>query len=260
MGSDSKTSRLAVLILTKNEEDNIVDCIRSASIADEIVVIDSGSTDRTKELAEGLGAKVVLHPMTEEGFAGQRNFALTQTTAEWVFYLDADERVIKEAILGIQAIVKDNNPAVYQVERKNVVFGQMMHYGGHRPDYPARLFPRTGIQWTGKVHEGVKSDLQRKTLQNILLHYTYQTWSQYFSKFNRYTSLAAQAMFERGKSVSRVDALGHATFTFFRDYFLKAGFLDGFMGLAMSVMATGYTFTKYLKLINLYRLQNRRKR
>lgn len=247
---------LAVLILTRNEEAHIEACIKSASFADEIVVIDSGSTDKTQVIVMSLGAKFVTHPMGDDGFAGQRNFALTQTTADWVFYLDADERIQEEAAREIRGIVSDGNPAAYQVERKNIVFGKMMHHGGHRPDFVYRLYPRTAIRWQGKVHEGIETDLPRKTLNNVLLHYTYTTWKQYFTKFNQYTSLAAQSMFERNKQVGKTGALGHAVFTFIRDYLLRAGFLDGFMGLTMSVMASVYTFVKYLKLINLYRLQD----
>lgn len=248
--------RLAVLILTRNEEAHIEACIKSALFADEIVVIDSGSIDKTQAIAESMGAKFITHPMGEDGFAGQRNFALTQTTADWVFYLDADERIQEEAAREIRRIVSDDNPAVYQVERKNIVFGKMMHHGGHRPDFVYRLYPRTAIHWQGKVHEGIETDLPRKTLHNVLLHYTYTTWKQYFAKFNQYTSLAAQSMFERNKRVGKAGALGHAVFTFIRDYLLRGGFLDGFMGLTMSVMASVYTFVKYLKLINLYRLQD----
>lgn len=249
-------SRLAILILTRNEEAHIEACIKSASFADEIVVIDSGSTDKTQAIAESMGAKFITHPMGDDGFAGQRNFALTQTTADWVFYLDADERIQDEAAREIRRIVSDGNPAAYQVERKNIVFGKMMHHGGHRPDFVYRLYPRTAIHWQGKVHEGIETDLPRKTLHNVLLHYTYTTWKQYFAKFNQYTSLAAQSMFERNKRVGKAGTLGHAVFTFFRDYLLREGFLDGFMGLTMSVMASVYTFVKYLKLINLYRLQD----
>ena len=248
--------RLAVLILTRNEEAHIEACIKSASFADEIVVIDSGSTDKTQAIAESMGAKFITHPMGEDGFAGQRNFALTQTTADWVFYLDADERIQEEAAREIRRIVSDGNPAAYQVERKNIVFGKMMHHGGHRPDFVYRLYPRTAIHWQGKVHEGIETDLSRKTLHNVLLHYTYTTWKQYFAKFNQYTSLAAQSMFERNKRVGKAGALGHAVFTFIRDYLLRGGFLAGFMGLTMSMMASVYTFVKYLKLINLYRLQD----
>ena len=247
---------LAVVILTKNEEKNIKDSIASASFADDILVVDSGSQDNTEKLVKEAGARFIYHPMGDDGFAGQRNFALTQTTADWVFYLDADERIQEEAAREIRRIVSDGNPAAYQVERKNIVFGKMMHHGGHRPDFVYRLYPRTAIHWQGKVHEGIETDLPRKTLHNVLLHYTYTTWKQYFAKFNQYTSLAAQSMFERNKRVGKAGALGHAVFTFIRDYLLRGGFLDGFMGLTMSVMASVYTFVKYLKLINLYRLQD----
>lgn len=247
---------LAVLILTKNEEKNIEACIKSASFADEIVVVDSGSTDATQVKAEALGARFVVHSMDEEGFAGQRNFALSQTRAKWVFFLDADERITDEVKAKIQQIVTEDQAAAYRVERKNVIMGKMMHHGGHRPDYVARLYPRSAVKWHGKVHEGIETDLPRKTLHNVLLHYTYTTWKQYFAKFNQYTSLAAQSMFERNKRVGKAGALGHAVFTFIRDYLLRGGFLDGFMGLTMSVMASVYTFVKYLKLINLYRLQD----
>ena len=248
--------KLAVLILTRNEEAHIEACIKSVFFADEIVVIDSGSTDKTQVIAESMGAKFILHPMGDDGFAGQRNFALTQTTTDWVFYLDADERIQEEAAREIRRIVSDGNPAAYQVERKNIVFGKMMHHGGHRPDFVYRLYPRTAIHWQGKVHEGIETDLPCKTLHNVLLHYTYTTWKQYFAKFNQYTSLAAQSMFARNKRVGKAGALGHAGYTFIRDYLLRGGFLDGFMGLTMSVMASVYTFVKYLKLINLYRLQD----
>ena len=170
--------------------------------------------------------------------------------------LVGDERIVEVAARDIRRFVSDGNPAAYQVERKNIVFGKMMHHGGHRPDFVYRLYPRTAIHWQGKVHEGIETDLPRKTLHNVLLHYTYTTWKQYFAKFNQYTSLAAQSMFERNKRVGKAGTLGHAVFTFIRDYLLRGGFLDGFMGLTMSVMASVYTFVKYLKLINLYRLQD----
>ena len=249
-------SRLAILILTRNEEVHIEACMESASFADEIVVVDSGSTDRTQAIAESMGARFVTHPMGDDGFAGQRNFALTQTTADWVFYLDADERIEAAAAEEIRRIVSEDLPAAYRVERKNIVFGQLMRHGGHRPDFVDRLYPRTAIRWRGKVHEGIETDLPRKTLHDVLRHYTYTTWQQYFAKFNQYTSLAAQSMYERNKRVGEAGALGHAVFTFLRDYLLRGGFLDGFMGLAMSVMASVYTFVKYLKLINLYRCQD----
>lgn len=138
-------SRLAILILTRNEEVHIEACMESASFADEIVVVDSGSTDRTQAIAESMGARFVTHPMGDDGFAGQRNFALTQTTADWVFYLDADERIEAAAAEEIRRIVSEDLPAAYRVERKNIVFGQLMRHGGHRPDFVYRLYPHTAI-------------------------------------------------------------------------------------------------------------------
>lgn len=246
--------RLAVLILTKNEEKNIEECIKSVSFADEVVVIDSGSTDKTQEKAESLGARFVVHEMDEAGFAGQRNFALQQTEAEWIMYLDADERVIPGAVPVIQQAVASNEQKGYRLERKNIVFGKRMHHGGNRSDYSARLYPREKIKWQGVVHESVVTDLPWENIDNGLDHYTYTTWQQYFGKFNHYTSLAAREMFDRGGKVSCGGAVSHAFFALIRDFILRKGFLDGFMGLVMAIMAGTYTLVKYLKVINLYRL------
>ncbi len=248
-------AKLAVLILTRNEEKNIEQCIKSASFADEIVVIDSGSTDNTQIKAEAMGARFIVNFMGKDGFAGQRNFALTQTSAEWVLFLDADERITEAAKDTIKKIVKRNKSAVYRIERKNIVMGKIMHYGGHRPDYVARLFPRVMVKWYGTVHEGIKTNLPIYELSNCLHHYTYTTWYQYFEKTNQYTSLSAQGMFEQRKKVRNISALGHAFFAFFKSYVMKQGFRDGYLGLVMSVLAANASMTKYLKLQNLYRLE-----
>lgn len=248
---------LAVLILAKNEEANIESCINSALFADEVIVIDSGSTDATQAKAEALGARFIVHPMDEDGFAGQRNFAMSQTKAKWVFFLDADERITDEAKARVRHIVGEDKAAAYRVERKNVVMGKMMHHGGHRPDYVARLFPRTGVQWQGKVHEGIETELPMRELHNCLLHYTYTTWQQYFAKMNHYTSLSAQGMFERCKKVSNIGVLAHAFFAFLKSYVMKQGFRDGYLGFVMAVLAANASMTKYLKLQNLYRLEGK---
>ena len=130
--------KLTVIILTHNEERHIEACIRSAAFADEILVIDDESSDSTPAIAQGLGARVVTHPLAGD-FAGQRNFALTQTDADWVFYVDADERVNPETEAELRRIMAADARAVYEIRRINVVFGQRMYYGGHHPDYS--LFP-----------------------------------------------------------------------------------------------------------------------
>ena len=264
--------RLAVVILTKNEEKHIAACMASAAFADEILVIDSGSTDGTQAIAEAHGARFIPHPMTDEGFAGQRNFALTQTQADWVLYLDADERITPELAASVQAVVTESGakqkdspsgdqqaaqvgePAIWCVQRLNILFGHKMHYGGHRPDWCERLLPRTQVMWTGRVHEGVQSDLPRHRLTGQLEHYTYTTWQQYFAKTNQYTSLSAQGMLAKGKRANGATVISHAVFAFIKSYILKQGVRDGYLGFIMSVLAGVADLMKYLKLQNLARL------
>ena len=242
--------KLAVLILTKNEEKNIAECIQSVAFANEIVVIDSGSTDRTRELAESAGAHFVVHLMDDEGFAGQRNYALTQTNADWVFYLDADERITADVVAEIQAIVQQDTLSVWRVKRMNIVFGQLMKYGEHRPDHVVRLFPKNCVKWSGVVHEGpvLGNGVAIKTIKGCLHHYTYTDWNRYFEKFNQYTTLMAEKMQENGRRVSFADILFHPIFAFFRFYILRLGFLDGKQGFIFAVNHYYYTMIKYVKL------------
>lgn len=242
------SSRLAVIILTNNEEKNIGAAIDSVSFADEVLVVDSGSKDTTKAIAEGRGAKFVSHPMGEDGFAGQRNFALTQTEAEWVFYLDADERVRPEAAEEIRAAVAGREQAAYRIKRVNIVFGQAMKYGEHGPDWCMRLFPRSEVRWTGVVHESPKTELPVRSLRHSMDHHTYTDWNRYFEKFNQYTSLMAQRMLENGKRASFADIILHPLFAFVRFYFIKLGFLDGKQGLIFALNHYFYTMIKYVKL------------
>jgi glycosyltransferase involved in cell wall biosynthesis len=247
--------KLAVLILTYNEEKNIEDCVRSVSFADEIILIDSGSIDQTREIAEKLRVKFIYHPM-DEGFAGQRNFALEQTKAEWVLFLDADERITPELAREIKAIVEKNEQYAYEILRNNVVFGQHVGYGGHSPDYSLRLYPRTAISWQGVVHEQAKVSLPILRLKNGMLHYTYTSWDRYFFKFNQYTTLMAEQMEKRGKKAHFIDILLHPLAGFFRFYILKSGWRDGKIGFVLAVFHAFYTMAKYVKLYYLQKERN----
>lgn len=248
--------RLAVIILTKNEEHNIEGAVKSASFADEVVVLDSGSTDRTQEIAERLGVRFVVHPMTEEGFAGQRNAALDETDADWVFYLDADERITDEAAKALQETVARNLPAVYRMKRINSAFGQQFRHGALAPNFPYRLFPRTEARWQGKVHEYIVSDLERRKVGGHLLHHTYMTWQQYFAKMNQYSSFAAREQFEMGKRIGWVRTFSHAGYAFFRHYVMRRGFLDGTLGFVLCALSGVYVMAKYMKLMNLWRMED----
>ena len=152
-------STLAVLILTKNEEKNIVEVVNNAQkCADEVLIIDSGSTDATVQLATDKGAKVVYRAWDND-FAAQRNFGLTQTNAEWVLYLDADERLNAELLLAVKQVVLSKGIKQYAFVRKSVAFGQKFAYGVLKPDKVARLFPRESVSWINKVHERPVCDL-----------------------------------------------------------------------------------------------------
>ena len=239
--------RLAILILTYNEEKNIGPCMDSAAFADEIVVVDSGSTDQTAAIVAEKGGKVVVHPMTE-GFAGQRNFALTQTQAEWVLFLDADERLAPEVAEEVRSIMERGDAFAYEILRKNIVFGQPIFHGGHAPDWSLRFYPRAAIHWKGIVHEAATVTLPVKRLQACMYHHTYQEWERYFFKFNQYTTLLAQKMREEGKKVRFSDLVLRPMAGFFKFYILKAGWRDGRMGLVLALLHFFYTMTKYLKV------------
>ena len=241
-------TQIAVLILTKNEEQNIVDCISSVSFADEILVIDSGSTDQTQVLARKAGARVLIHPMDGQGFAGQRNFALAQTKADWVFYLDADERVSDALAAEIRAVIGQDADAAYEIKRVSVVMGQEMHYGVYRPDHIARLFPRNAVTWTGVVHERAEVQLPIYRLKAPARHYSDSSWEQYFTKFNQYTTLMADKMQQQGKHTGFLGMQLHALYAFFQMYIIKQGFRDGRQGFLLCLYHYFYTLTKYVKL------------
>ena len=242
--------KLAVIILTHNEERHIEACIRSAAFADEILVIDDMSTDRTAELAQSLGARVVTHPLAGD-FAGQRNFALMQTDADWVLYVDADERVNEGTEAELRRIMAADARAVYEIKRINLVFGQRMYYGGHCPDYPRRFFPRDAVHWIGLVHERTESELPVRRMGGSLLHHTYESWEQYFQKFNQYTTLMAEQRYADGKQASFLKILFDPPFAFFRFYVLQRGFLDGRLGFILAMFHGFYTMVKYVKLYDL---------
>lgn len=256
LGNDGMKMKLAVLILTKNEEEVLEECIRCAAFADEILVIDSGSTDRTQEIAERMGARFISRPMDDTGFAGQRNFALTQTEADWVLYLDADEHVGEELAVDMQRAILQP-PKAYEIKRETVFLGQHMKHGVYRPDWSLRLFPRNDIFWEGIVHERAQTNLSKAALKGYAEHHAIRSWEQYFRKFNQYTTLMAERMKEKGKKTNFLFAFLHATYAFFHSFFIKRGCMDGSLGWILCVNHFFYTWMKYVKLEALYRSRKR---
>lgn len=244
-----KNYNLTVVILTKNEEKNIVDAIKNAQkLTDKVLIVDSGSTDKTVALTEASNAKVVYRAWDND-FAAQRNFALEHIDTDWILYLDADERMNDELIANIAKAVASGKEAMYRLERRNSAFGKDFKYGVLGPDSVVRLFPAIGVIWEGKVHERPVGKFNEKALGGYLKHYTYASFDEYLEKMNKYASIGAEDRKMRGKKCSVLkDLVFRPAFAFFKMYVLKAGFLEGWLGFVLCLNYANYTLNKYVKL------------
>ena len=244
---------VSVLILTRNEEQNIKDCIESCQpFADEVIVIDDGSEDKRVFIAESLGAKVLHRPLNGD-WGAQQTYAVEQANSYWIFFIDADERcspeLCKEILLAIQG-----EDFAYWIERHNRFHHNVATHGVLRPDYVCRLMPKVGTYVEGYVHQAVITPYERKNLESPMYHYTYDNWNQYFNKFNKYTTLSAEKYKKANKSVSFLkDIVFRPFWAFIKMYLLQGGILDGKMGWVLSVNHYFYTMTKYVKLYYLYK-------
>ncbi len=236
-------------MITKNEERNIHACLSSVHWAQEIVVVDGGSEDKTQELAREFTGKVFIKPW--EGYGASKNFALDQCTCSWVLWLDADERVSEELGKEIQTITGQEVTSlnVFEIPRKAFFLGKWIRHCGWYPGYVPRLFKRGAGRFSeNKVHERFEFDGAAGRLRSDLLHYTDPTLWHYLEKFNRYTTLAADEMMER-RTLFRVSQLIiRPVWVFIRMYVVKLGFLDGIQGFILCVLSSCYVFTKYAKL------------
>jgi glycosyltransferase involved in cell wall biosynthesis len=241
--------KISATIITLNEEENLAGALESLSWADEIIVVDSESTDRTVEIALRFTDKVICQKWL--GYAAQKNFATEQATYDWVFNLDADERLSPDLQNQIARLKAADNfdVAAYEMPRKVYYLGRWIKHSGWYPDYKIRLYDRTKGNWQGKyVHESIKVNGEVKRLGGDLLHFTVRNASEHHLRLDRYTTLAAQEAFEKGRRAS-ITAMAVAPFaTFIKSYFLKLGFLDGIQGLAIAYFAGHYVFMKNLKL------------
>ncbi len=239
---------ITVLILAKNEEKNIADCIQSALFADEVIVIDDLSTDSTVEIAQSLGAKVCRHAM-EGNWGAQQTFAIEQARTNWIFFLDADERITPELAVEIRQVIAQGEYYAYKVPRLNYFIGEVVRHCGWYPDYGYHLMPRKDFHVEGYVHPTFVHPYQTRFLQNHLIHYPYVSWEQYFNKFNLYTRLAAEKNYANDKRASFVfDIMLRPFAGFFKMYILKSGWMDGRVGFTLSAFHFFYTMAKYVKL------------
>lgn len=235
---------LTAIVLTKNEEANIGHCLEALSFADEVLVLDSGSTDRTVMQAQQCGARALSHPLTD--FASQRNFAIRQAKGEWLLFVDADERVTPGLAAEIKDLMRGTAPAaVYAIPRQTFFFGQRLRFGDARGDAPVRLFPRDRAAWTQPVHEKVVTDLPCRKLKNPILHYSTRNLAHYRQKVRDYVPLEIETMKAKGVRPGLLKAILLPPAKFFQLFFFKLGILDGVAGFQYAILSAYYTLVKY---------------
>lgn len=239
---------LSVAIITLNAASQLEDCLKSARFADEIVVVDSGSTDGTQALAARYGARVIAQDWL--GFGPQKQFAVDAAGHDWVLCLDADERVSPELQASIDNALRQPGHGAYRFPRCNRFLGRYLKYGEGYPDWSLRLFDRRQARWSDDVvHEKVVADGQVGTLGGDLLHDSAETLAAYLTKQNRYTTLAADMALQAGKRAS----FGRIAFSpivrFIKFYIVRQGFRDGLPGLVHIAIGCMNSFLKYAKML-----------
>jgi len=243
--------KITATIITANEERNIARAVESLRCCDEILILDSGSTDRTVELAEKLGARVIEAGW--RGFAGQKNWAAEQASHDWILSLDADEALTEPLEAEILALKKAGPRCDgYTMPRMANYLGRWILHSGWYPDRKVRLYRRSKARWVGDfVHESVHVDGKVGHLESNILHFTCESLSEHVKTMDRYTTLAAQELVARKEAVPLARLLFHPPWTFVKSYFFQRGFLDGPEGLMIAYMAAFYTFLKYSKTRNM---------
>ena len=241
--------KITATVIIFNEEHNVRAALESLAWADEIMVVDSESTDHTVEIARRFTDRVFVRPWP--GYSAQKNFAAKQAANDWIFSLDADERVSDELKREIEHIKQGAEPtaSAFEMPRSTFYLGRWIKHSGWRPDYKRRLYHRNRARWRGDyVHETLETDGDVERLTGNILHYTVRGTSEHHLRMDRYTTLAAEEAHTRGESASLLTLLLSPTLVFVRSYVLKLGFLDGVPGLAIARFAAHYDFLKKLKL------------
>ena len=245
--------KISVIVITKDEEKNISDCLKSVEWVDEVIVVDAESTDKTVEIAKKFTDKVFIKKW--EGYVPQKKYALSLANNKWVLSVDADERItpeLKNEILNITSIEITG----YKIRRRNFLLRKEITSCGWENDYQLRLFEKEKTNMTDRlVHEGFTVDGKVCKLKNPMLHYTFSSFSEYFSKINYYTSLKAEELVEQKGNVNGWTIFSHTFSAFFLFFFTKRGFKDGVYGLIISLLHSVSTMLNYIKL---WELQNKK--
>jgi glycosyltransferase involved in cell wall biosynthesis len=241
---------LSAVLITRNATAVLEPCLDSLAFADEVVIVDSSSTDNTVELAKRKGARVVHKEWL--GFGRQKQFAVEQASHDWVLCLDADERVSPELAQSIESALAAPVSPVYRMARRNRFLGRWLSHGEGYPDWSPRLFNRLKARWSDDlVHEKVLFAVTPGTLEGDLMHDSLDDLSTYLERQNRYTTLAARQAFEEGRSASLARLFLSPVVRFFKFYVMRLGFLDGVPGLLHISIGCINSYMKYMKLIEL---------
>jgi glycosyltransferase involved in cell wall biosynthesis len=239
---------VTVTIITKNEAKHIAAAIASASWADEIIVVDSGSTDETVPIAKSMRTRVEFRAWT--GWIDQKNYAAALASNDWIFSLDADERITPGLATEIRSLLVGNPPnRGYRVPRVTFHLGRWIRTTDFFPDFQTRLYDRRVARWSGKyVHESIGVDGPVGELRSELQHYSYDDLRDHLDRINHYTTLAARQMHESGRRAGPLDLIVHPPAAFLRNYVLRRGFRDGMVGLTLSAVNAYSVFLKFAKL------------
>ncbi len=250
--------KLSVILITKNESNNILECLDSVKFADEWIIVDSGSIDDTVAKARSFGAKVTETDWP--GFGPQKNRALDAATGDWILSIDADERITPELADEIMNVIHSPDPAdAYEILRKGWYCGKFMNHGDWSKDYVVRLFKRGSARFTeDKVHERLVVSGKIRKLGSTMLHYSFMNFSQVIQTMDRYSELSAEQKFQQGKKAGVGTALGHGLWAFIRCYLIKGGFLDGGHGLALAISNAEGSYYRYLKIWQMHQAEKDR--
>ena len=252
--TDRTRAALSAVLITRNAAGRLDACLSSLSFCDEIVVVDSGSSDRTCEVAQRFNARVVTRDWM--GFGRQKQFAVDQASHDWVLCVDADECVSPQLATSITQALRKPATSIFRMPRRNRFLGRWLRHGEGYPDWSLRLFDRRSARWSDDtVHEKVLYAVTPGTLDGDLLHESADDLRDYLEKQNRYTTLAAQQLFERGHSVNALRLIASPLVRFLKFYIFRLGFLDGMPGLAHTVIGCMNSFMKYAKLAELNRMR-----
>jgi glycosyltransferase involved in cell wall biosynthesis len=248
---------VTLCVITRNEEDRVADCIRSVPFASEVVVVDSGSTDRTGEICAELGARVVVHEF--DGHVQQKNRAVDLAETDWVLCLDADERLSPE-LAGeiVRRLAEPERPAAFSMPRRTFYLGRWIDHGGWYPDVKIRLFDRRHARWGGtNPHDHVEVEGEVARLAGDLHHYSYRSISDHLRQIDLFTTIAAREKVAAGRKFRFWRLLLHPVGKVIRMYLLRRGFLDGRAGFVVAILGGYYVFLKYAKHWELERAARR---